>query len=255
MLQPCMINDLSITIKYIFMPSQINLQITGRIQNIVFYKRGDKYYARTVSGNIRQTKATKKRATEFGKASGAGKVLRHQLIPVIPFPSDNKMQTRLVSELFSWFRANVNPEEPVNPGPYLDGFGFTDGSGVSDRWHVTLEVTKAADDILEIKIPAFVPAKNLSAPAGTVSVKCNIATGGYQLKNGGGTGGFSTTIHFNYTGEIIPAQTVSLPTPAPSGSLVVVGISLEYYFIKNGHLQKTKNKAFMPAGIVKAICF
>ena len=55
------------------MPSQINLQITGRIQNIVFYKRGDKYYARSVSGSIKQTKATKKRAGEFGKASGAGK--------------------------------------------------------------------------------------------------------------------------------------------------------------------------------------
>jgi len=90
------------------MPSQINLQITGRIQNIVFYKRGDKYYARSVSGNIRQTKATKKRATEFGKASRAGKILRQQLLPVIPFPADNKMQTRLVSHLFKWLRTRFN---------------------------------------------------------------------------------------------------------------------------------------------------
>jgi len=41
------------------MPSQINLQITGRVQNMVFYKRGDKYYARFVSGRIRQTKPRK----------------------------------------------------------------------------------------------------------------------------------------------------------------------------------------------------
>jgi hypothetical protein len=45
------------------MPSQINLQITGRIGNVVFYKRGDKYYARSVPGRIRQTKGMKKRAT------------------------------------------------------------------------------------------------------------------------------------------------------------------------------------------------
>lgn len=95
------------------MPSQINLQITGRIGNIVFYKRGDKYYSRSVPGRIRQTKATKKCATEFGKASGAGKILRQQLLPVIPFPADNKMQTRLVSDLCRWFGRGLIRNNPV----------------------------------------------------------------------------------------------------------------------------------------------
>lgn len=82
------------------MPSQINVQLTGRIQNLIFYKVGDKYYARTAPARVRQTKATKKRASEFGKASRVGKSLRQQLLSVIPFPADNKMQTRLVSALF-----------------------------------------------------------------------------------------------------------------------------------------------------------
>jgi hypothetical protein len=90
-------------------------------------------------------------------------------------------------------------------------------------------------------------------PAGTVSVKCNIATGGYHLKNGGETGGFSTSLNFNYNDEPVPEQIISLPTPTPSGSLIVTGVSLEYYFNKNGHLQKSMNKAFMPAGIVSAM--
>jgi hypothetical protein len=55
------------------MPSQINVQITGRIKNNVYYKTGDKYYSRSVPGKVKQTKATKKRTTQFGKASGAGK--------------------------------------------------------------------------------------------------------------------------------------------------------------------------------------
>jgi hypothetical protein len=33
------------------MPSQINLQIAARIRNMVLYKRGDKYYARSVSAS------------------------------------------------------------------------------------------------------------------------------------------------------------------------------------------------------------
>ncbi|MGN6342676.1 MAG: hypothetical protein ACTHML_17005, partial [Ginsengibacter sp.] len=163
------------------MPSQINLQITGRIQNIVFYKRGDKYYARSVSGGIKQTKATKKRATEFGKAAAAGKILRQQLLTVIPFPADNKMQTRLVSDLFSWLRSGFDPEYPCDPVPWLNNFSFTEGDTIAERWRVSLEVTKTADGMLQMKIPAFVPAKNILAPAGTVLVKCHIVTGGCDL--------------------------------------------------------------------------
>lgn len=54
------------------MASQKQLQITGRIGNVVFYKRGDNYYARSVPAKVKQTEATKKSATLFGKAS-AGK--------------------------------------------------------------------------------------------------------------------------------------------------------------------------------------
>ena len=235
------------------MPSQINLQITGRIGNIVFYKRGDKYYSRSVPGRIRQTKATKKCATEFGKASGAGKILRQQLLPVIPFPADNKMQTRLVSDLCRWFRSGFDPKQPWDPVPWLNDFSFTKSDTVAERWRVSLQVTKTADGMLEMKIPAFVPAKNILAPAGTVSVKCHIATAGYGLKNGAATGGFSTSLNFNYNDEPVAEQIISLPIPTFSQTLIVTGVSLEYYFNKNGHLQKSMNKAFMPAGIVKAM--
>ena len=42
------------------MPSQINVQLTGRIGNLIFYKKGDKYHIRTAPGKVNQTKATKK---------------------------------------------------------------------------------------------------------------------------------------------------------------------------------------------------
>ena len=125
------------------MPSQINLQITGKIGNIIFYKRGDKYYARSVAGHTRQTKATKKRATEFGKASRAGKILRQQLLPVIPFPADKKMQTRLVSDLFSWLRSGFDPGQPCDPVLFLNNFRFTESDTIAERWRVSLDVVNA----------------------------------------------------------------------------------------------------------------
>ena len=38
------------------MPSQINVQLTGRIQNLICYKVGDKYYTRTAPGESKTNK-------------------------------------------------------------------------------------------------------------------------------------------------------------------------------------------------------
>lgn len=236
------------------MPSQINVQLTGRIRNLVFYKLGDKYYVRTVPLRVKQTKATQKRATEFGKASRAGKSLRQQLLPVIPFPKDNQMQVRLVSALFQWLKtANGNPLQACNRVPYISNYQFTEGSTVTERWKVALQVTYQDAGMIAISIPAFIPSKAISAPANTVSVTCRISTAGCNMDGGVATGGFSTSLYFNYDDTEVPEQTVLLPLATPAGSLVVTAISIEYNYMKNGCLQKTTNKAFMPAGIVNAM--
>ena len=235
------------------MPSQVNIQITGRIKDLILYKVGDKYYARTAPGKVKQTKATKKRATEFGKASRIGGCLRQQLLAVIPFPGDNKMQTRLVSVLFQWLRSGYDPSKSCAPVPFISNFQFTEGATITERWRVALEVTNPESGLLELKIPSFVPSRSISAPAGTVSVKCHIAVAGCNAESGVATGGFSTSIFYNYNEAEVPEQTVMLPAPTPAGSLLVTAVSLEYNFQKNGHLEKTKNKAFMPSGVVSAM--
>ena len=214
------------------MPSQINVQITGRIQNVVFYKRGDKYYARSVPGKVKQTKGTKKRATEFGKASRIGAGLRKQLLPVIPFPADNKMQTRLVSVLFQWLRSGYNPVQPCYEVPFLNNFQFTEGYSITERWKIPFLVTNPEPGMLELKMPAFVPAKAISAPAGTVSLKCNIAVAGCNVKTGIATGGASTSIIYDYNEVEVPEQKAELPVPTTGGSLVVTAIFLEYNLVK-----------------------
>ncbi len=60
-------------------------------------------------------------------------------------------------------------------------------------------------------------------------------------------------MHFDYNLAEVPAQLVSLPVAMPPGSVIVTAISLEYNTIKNGRIEKIKNKAFMPAAIVSAV--
>lgn len=237
------------------MASQKQLQITGKIGNVIFYKRGDNYYARSVPVKVKQTKATKKCSTLFGKASAAGKCLRQQLLQCLPFPRDVTMQVRLVSAISAWLRSGDDPPQPGDPVPSISNFQFTEGSSIRERWRVALQVTKVYEGGLQLTIPAFVPAISISAPAGTVTVKCNIAATACNVEKGATAGGFSTSLHFDFNEAEVPEQVVSLPLPATTGNLVVTAVSLEYLCVKNGYPQKIVKKAFMPAGVVSAMYF
>jgi hypothetical protein len=68
------------------------------------------------------------------------------------------------------------------------------------------------------------------------------------------TGGFTTSLHFAWNDKEVPEQVISLPLPASRGNLQVTAISVEYFSVKNGLMQKIIKKAFMPAGVVSAMC-
>ena len=78
--------------------------IIGRIGNTIYYKMGEKYYMRSAPRKYKQTKATKAKATEFGKASGIGRIIRENLSNVIFNADDRNMQTKLVGTIFSWMQ-------------------------------------------------------------------------------------------------------------------------------------------------------
>jgi hypothetical protein len=78
--------------------------MTGRIGNVVHYKMGDKFYTRSLPRKYKQTKATKAKSSEFGMASTIAMLIRQNLGEVIFDPTDRKMQTRLVGEIYTWLQ-------------------------------------------------------------------------------------------------------------------------------------------------------
>lgn len=237
------------------MPSQLNVQISGRIQNVIFYKRGDKYYNRAMPATVKQTIATKKSASVFGKAAKMGKWLREQLVTTIPFPADNNMQTRLVSALLQWLRSDYVAAVTCDHIPMLSSFSFTPADTVRKRWRVNMQVTHSGEDMLQLIIPAFVPSKSMQAPAGTVLVTCKIAAAVCNASTGLAMGSFSTSIDYEYNDIEVPEQIINLPVPTSAGSLALTTMYLEYYSTKNNRMQLTTKKAFIPAGVVDAKYF
>ncbi|MFI5193162.1 MAG: hypothetical protein ACHQD7_03875 [Chitinophagales bacterium] len=235
------------------MAVQSGMGFTGRAGNLIYYEMRGKYYVRSVPARVRQTKATKVRASQFGRAAAIGKAIREQLSSVISNPKNNKMQTRLVSAVFQWLRSDRSQRaELINNLDLINAFNFSDqAAGIQQRWKVALQVSNPSPGLLQIKIPAFIPKGSIVAPAHTISVICTIATAVCDTATA--IGGSSTELIFNHNATRIAAQTISIKLPTPDGSLIVTGVSLAYMISKNGIAKKNINKAFMPAGIVDAI--
>ncbi|MDR6570558.1 hypothetical protein [Chitinophaga ginsengisegetis] len=71
------------------------LQFTGRLGNIIGYRRNGSYFIRTMPETVRQTSATRKAAQHFGIASRKGKLIRHAISPHLDIRSDGALVNRL----------------------------------------------------------------------------------------------------------------------------------------------------------------
>jgi hypothetical protein len=235
------------------MATQPPMGLTGRTGNIIHYRIGDKFFSRSAPRKFKQTKATKRRAGEFGRASGLASNIRTLLVSVIPEPADKKMQGRLVATVFQWLSGLVTRTDDSIPGE-LGSFQFTETSRtVRDRWQIAFKIKNPAPGLLQIEIPAFIPKESLVAPAGTVSVLCGIAVGVCDKETGRQHGKFATELTYEYNNAQREKQIIPISLPTPKSSLITMGASLEYTIMKEGKLQRNRNKAFMPAGIVNAI--
>ena len=112
--------------------------ITGTIDNVVFYKLGDAYVARSLPNEVKQSAATKQRSKNFGIAASAGRTLRQSLAPSLPFPKDKNMQSRFSGAIARWLQqSNVDALSPANDLPYINGFDFNEATSIAERWKQT----------------------------------------------------------------------------------------------------------------------
>jgi hypothetical protein len=235
------------------MPVLKNVSFTGKIGNVVCYKRNGKYCYRMMPGHVKQSKATKVRSTNFGIAAKAAARLRSQLTPVLPFPDDRIMQINFVGALAKWLGREVIADiQPTEDVPFVSNFQFNNRTNITERFRVSIVTTHPSENLFEVSFPAFVPDRSIAAPANTVSVDCNVAIAGCNLKEGIATGSYSVALNFPFNDEKIPAQIISLPLKTGAGNLVVISMQLQFNILKNGIIKKNANVAFMPAGVIRA---
>ncbi len=196
------------------MARQKSTFISGKMGNIIFYKRNGNYFARMAPDKVKQTAPTKKRSSNFGIASSAGKTLRKLLLPSLHFPKDKKMQNDFMGAIAKWLRLNnMKDLKAATRLPFLTNFNFNEKTGIAERWRVAIAVTQSAANQIEVSVPAYSPAKKIDAPAYTTAVICTFSAASCRLKDGFALGSFTETINIPYKNDTVSASTLSMPVP------------------------------------------
>jgi len=227
--------------------------VSGTVGNLVLYRRMGKSCSRIKPPHVKQSAATKLRALNFGVAARAGKGLRPGLTAVMPLPTDRSMQSRFSGAIAKWLGLlNAGDVPSCEAIPYLSGFQFTTGATFSERFKVPVTVSQPQNGIITVDIDAFIPALQIAAPAGTVSVTLVFSVAGCLLKTGWATGSETRTLLIPYNNNELPVQSVALHVPTPAESLTVTAARLIYNEVKNSQIINMENPAFMPAAVINA---
>jgi hypothetical protein len=230
------------------MAIQMEIYIKGRQGNTVFYKRQGKWISRSAPAKVKQTKAMKTRSTNFGIASAAGKHLRHLLEPVLPFPKDKKMQNSFSGTIALWLKLQAkNAIAPSQDIEALNGFNINEKTSVAERFRVACTVSGNRGQPLQLYIPAFVPARAISAPAHTSSVIIKVCAAACMPGSGEGQGKADFSFELPYNDSRVAEQFISLPVNTLAGSLVVTVMSGSY---KLSTGKPVTNLAFMPCSAI-----
>ena len=229
--------------------------VTGTLGNLVLYRRMGKACARIKRAKIKQTIATKKRGINFGIAARAGKGLRKGLVAAMPNPTDRRIQSRFSGAITKWLGgSDVKALQPCDNLPFLRSFPFSTEDTFRERFKVPVVVSATANGI-SISMGDFIPLRNISAPAGTLSVRLILSVAAAKLATGIPSGWQNTSINIPFNNLEIPARTLDFSVPTETGIIIVTAARLVYYGYKNNPLLAIEKKNFNPAGVINAMYF
>lgn len=227
--------------------------LSGTLANVVLYRRMNTNCSRMKRNSIKQTASAKIRGANFGIASRAGEILRQGLNQVMPNPTNRSMHSRFFGAITKWLALqDIGTMLLYTDAPYVGSFGFTTCTTFAERFKDPVTVNRSASVLITASIDAFIPVKDIAAPAGTVKMELVIAVAGCQLKTGMAVGSGMQRSWIPYNDDEINAQVLQFIIPSTPGSLILTGAWLKYYIMENNAASLCENPSFLPAGIINA---
>jgi hypothetical protein len=238
----------TLTNKFITMAVQTEIYLSGKLNNLVFYTSGGKKLVRSTPSNVKQSINTVTRSRNFGFAAKAGRVLRSQLEPVIPFPKDRAVQNLFTGAISRWLGlSDINILPPQTPVALI-GFSFNQQLAFTDRCKIPFTISNTATE-LQITIPAFIPAEVFAAPAGTQQVQLSFSLAACGLLRSNPHNAQIKKLEISYNKQLQPAQTVALPALTDPDTLLVLVAAIRFM---NEQGMADSREVFLPATVLWA---
>lgn len=133
------------------------LTFTGKLGNVIGYRRNGGYYVRSMPATVHQTIATRKASRDFGIASRKGKLIRRAIMPLLDLPGEGSTVNRLNKTLIQAGTSNLQG---------VEGFRWNKHTGVDSFFNSP--PIPAADGVCHI------PAQILSAPENATHLQISL---------------------------------------------------------------------------------
>jgi len=232
------------------MGKQTNIRLRGTVENIIYYQWKGIHCIRTVPARVRQTKPTKKAASDFGfavKSSAAARAAFKYLMPEIP--AGRSVIYKTDSAFRQWLKGNpLEGTEAVNGIPFFNELSFNDHNTIQKVVNLEISVTRSGANDVVIQWPACSPASDIKAPPGTTEVAVNYVMATLTMNGAAQVQPVETSFTMPYTGDTIAAREIQLANVTGEKCLALLGISIRYY--RNGLQGLPVNiMRWKPAGI------
>ena len=231
------------------------MELNGMINNVVFYRRNGKNFARKKPRKYKRTRAMKARSRNFGIAQSTAATLRRMLDKLIPFPADKGMQSTFSGGLAKWIGGReIKDILPENNIAYLGDFQFNEKCKMRNRWKTQLSVLNPSNGLLQLHLPAFTPVEAIIAPENTVSVTLQVSVAAAKLESGGTGTSYATSMEIPYDEAETGPYLIDLPIEMERGTLLITACALQYNVRRQGIVNTIiYNKPdHMPAAVVEA---
>jgi len=208
------------------------LKFTGRLDNVIGYRRNGKYFLRSMPDKVRQTASTKRAARRFGMASRKGKLIRKAVRPYLDMRYDGTLVNRL-NKLF----IQAGPDQ----FPNLQGFHFNRHTGIEKLFVIP--------PVFTVNGTLHIPAQELLPQGNNTHVELRlIATRISFAENRVISTEVSTAIIELNGDEPFNGMALSIPVDG-EGTLIV---ALQYRSCKscNGVLFPSGDRRYMAADVI-----
>jgi hypothetical protein len=226
--------------------------MNGTAGNVVFYESRGKQVMRAKPGRIKQTKATKASAKDFGRAARFSRLFREVLEEYGKFNRLDQM-CRMNRVLMKWISdSKDDPKMKNRMIQSMVGFELNPESELRRNFKVTTLIDFDQPEKILVTLPEIKPAEDISAPPWIDKVQLNIIsvrvnTNEKMENRAQPLYAHNKIIEIDYTKASIPEQQIELPQETIPDDIVLLAIGLTYF--KSSVI---KDKKWVPAGIVGA---